>query len=55
MRYGSEVVAVTPVAVAGTVAYLDVVVRQGDGTLTTRRARNLVLAAGLEPILPEGW
>ncbi|GGP09309.1 lysine N(6)-hydroxylase/L-ornithine N(5)-oxygenase family protein [Nonomuraea glycinis] len=54
VRYGSEVIAVTPVAVAGTVEYLDVVVRQGDGTLTTRRTRDLVLAAGLEPILPEG-
>ncbi len=54
VEYGSEVVAVTPVTVAGTVEYLDVVVRQSDGTLTTRRTRDLVLAAGLEPVLPEG-
>jgi L-ornithine N5-oxygenase len=54
VEYGSEVVAVTPVAVAGTVEYLDVVVRQSDGTLTTRRTRDLVVAAGLEPVLPEG-
>lgn len=54
VEYGSEVVAVTPVTVAGAVEYLDVVVRQSDGTLTTRRTRDLVLAAGLEPVLPEG-
>ncbi|TLS48118.1 lysine N(6)-hydroxylase/L-ornithine N(5)-oxygenase family protein [Streptomyces montanus] len=56
VEYGSEVVAVTPVVVEGAVEFLDVVVRQSDGTdeLTTRRTRNLVIAAGLEPVLPEG-
>ncbi|MFB4263296.1 lysine N(6)-hydroxylase/L-ornithine N(5)-oxygenase family protein [Nonomuraea sp. GTA35] len=54
VEYGSEVVAVTPVEAGGTIELLDVVVRQGDGTLVTRRARNLVLAAGLEPVLPDG-
>ncbi|MEU7000174.1 lysine N(6)-hydroxylase/L-ornithine N(5)-oxygenase family protein [Nonomuraea sp. NPDC046570] len=56
VEYGSEVVAVTPVSVDGTVEFLDVVVRQSDGAdeLTTRRTRNLVIAAGLEPVLPEG-
>ncbi|TYB64882.1 lysine N(6)-hydroxylase/L-ornithine N(5)-oxygenase family protein [Nonomuraea sp. PA05] len=54
VEYASEVVAVTPVESAGTIELLDVVVRQGDGTLVTRRTRNLVLAAGLEPVLPDG-
>ncbi|GLZ15712.1 lysine/ornithine N-monooxygenase [Actinomadura sp. NBRC 104425] len=56
VEYGSEVVAVTPVVVGGAVEYLDVVVRQGgcSDELTTRRARNLVVAAGLEPVLPDG-
>ncbi|UBU08824.1 lysine N(6)-hydroxylase/L-ornithine N(5)-oxygenase family protein [Nonomuraea gerenzanensis] len=54
VEYGAEVVAVTPVESAGTIELLDVVVRQGDGTLVTRRTRNLVLAAGLEPVLPDG-
>ncbi|WP_336213872.1 lysine N(6)-hydroxylase/L-ornithine N(5)-oxygenase family protein [Nonomuraea sp. LPB2021202275-12-8] len=54
VAYGSEVVMVTPVTVDGAVDFLDVVVRQSDGTLTTRRTRDLVVAAGLEPVLPEG-
>ncbi|MFI6318920.1 lysine N(6)-hydroxylase/L-ornithine N(5)-oxygenase family protein [Nonomuraea sp. NPDC050556] len=54
VEYGSEVVAVTPVSVDGTVEFLDVVVRQGDSELTTRRTRNLVIAVGLEPVLPAG-
>ncbi|MGW4797416.1 lysine N(6)-hydroxylase/L-ornithine N(5)-oxygenase family protein [Nonomuraea sp. NPDC004297] len=54
VEYGSEVIAVTPVETGGTIEFLDVVVRQGDGTLITRRGRNLVLAAGLEPVLPDG-
>jgi L-ornithine N5-monooxygenase len=56
VRYGSEVVAVNPVEVDGTVEYLDVVARQGGGSgeLSTYRTRNLVLAAGLEAVLPEG-
>ncbi|WP_283137600.1 lysine N(6)-hydroxylase/L-ornithine N(5)-oxygenase family protein [Rhizohabitans arisaemae] len=56
VEYGSEVVAVTPVQVDGRVEYLDVVARRdaASGELTTRRTRNLVIATGLEPFLPEG-
>lgn len=56
VEYGSEVVAVTPVTDGGTVEWFDVVVRRGGGAdeLTTRRTRNLVIATGLEPVLPEG-
>lgn len=56
VEYGSEVVAVTPVTGDGqeAVECLDVVVRQADGELSTRRTRNLVLAVGLTPVLPDG-
>jgi L-ornithine N5-oxygenase len=54
VEYASEVVAVTPVTVDGAVEYLDVVVRQGDGELSTRRTRNLIVAVGLVPALPDG-
>ncbi|MEO3783880.1 lysine N(6)-hydroxylase/L-ornithine N(5)-oxygenase family protein [Actinocorallia sp. B10E7] len=53
VEYGSEVVAVRPVREDGTVVACDVVVRQGEA-VTTRRARNLVIATGLEPVVPEG-
>ncbi|GAA0962658.1 lysine N(6)-hydroxylase/L-ornithine N(5)-oxygenase family protein [Actinocorallia libanotica] len=53
VEYGSEVVAVRPVTEDGVVVACDVVVRQGEA-VTTRRARNLVIATGLEPALPEG-
>ncbi|MFG2000825.1 lysine N(6)-hydroxylase/L-ornithine N(5)-oxygenase family protein [Spirillospora sp. NPDC048911] len=56
VEYGTEVVAVTPVTINGTVEAFDVLVRAGGcaDELTTRRTRNLVIAAGLEPFLPEG-
>ncbi|MBC6461250.1 lysine N(6)-hydroxylase/L-ornithine N(5)-oxygenase family protein [Actinomadura sp. HBU206391] len=65
VRYDSEVVSVSPVTVDGTAEYLDVVVRRGGGAaqtgraassteLTTCRTRNLVIAAGLDPVLPAG-
>lgn len=56
VRYGCEVVAVTPVEIDGAVEHLDVVVRQGGDAdeLTTYRTRNLVVAGGLEPVLPAG-
>jgi L-ornithine N5-oxygenase len=56
VEYGSEVVAVTPVAAGGRIECFDVVVRQGGrgDELATRRTRNLVIATGLEPVLPEG-
>lgn len=53
--YGQEVAAVNPVVVDGTVAYFDVVSRPTDGgEPKTVRARNLVLATGLRPNLPDG-
>ncbi|MFB9531188.1 lysine N(6)-hydroxylase/L-ornithine N(5)-oxygenase family protein [Nonomuraea roseola] len=56
VEYRSEVVGVTPVSIDGVVDHLDVVVRQGGcaDELTTRRTRNVVIAAGLEPVLPPG-
>ncbi len=54
VEYGSEVVAVTPVTVDGTMECLDVVIRRGEGELSTRRTRNLVVAVGLDPVLPDG-
>ncbi|MEU5878989.1 lysine N(6)-hydroxylase/L-ornithine N(5)-oxygenase family protein [Spirillospora sp. NPDC047279] len=56
VEYGAEVVAVTPVTVDGVVEAFDVLVREGAcaDELTTRRTRNLVVAAGLEPVLPAG-
>ncbi|MGW4643596.1 lysine N(6)-hydroxylase/L-ornithine N(5)-oxygenase family protein [Sphaerisporangium sp. NPDC004334] len=57
VRYGAEVVTVRPVEDAdGRVELLDVVVQRGgpDGELATCRARNLVVAAGLRPTLPDG-
>ncbi|SDI78529.1 L-ornithine N5-oxygenase [Actinokineospora alba] len=53
--YGQEVAAVNPVVVDGAVAYFDVVSRPTDGgEPKTVRARNLVLATGLRPNLPDG-
>ncbi|MFC4853762.1 lysine N(6)-hydroxylase/L-ornithine N(5)-oxygenase family protein [Actinophytocola glycyrrhizae] len=54
VRYGHDVVEVTPVTVAGTVELLDVTARRADGTTTTVRARNLVFGTGLTPHLPDG-
>ncbi|WP_449064576.1 lysine N(6)-hydroxylase/L-ornithine N(5)-oxygenase family protein [Planomonospora algeriensis] len=56
VEYGSEVVAVAPVVVDGVVEFFDVVVRRGGSPdeLATRRTRNLAIATGLEPFLPEG-
>jgi L-ornithine N5-oxygenase len=56
VEYNSEVVAVRPVAADGVVVACDVTVRQGGDPdrLVTRRARNLALATGLEPRLPDG-
>ncbi|WP_069173953.1 lysine N(6)-hydroxylase/L-ornithine N(5)-oxygenase family protein [Streptomyces griseus] len=53
VSYGHEVVGVTPVVGDGTVEYLDVTVRSGDG-LAVHRARNLAIGTGLRPLLPEG-
>ncbi len=53
VEYGSEVIAVRPVSEDGVIVACDVVVRQGE-TVTTRRTRNLVIATGLEPVIPDG-
>ncbi|GAA4335181.1 lysine N(6)-hydroxylase/L-ornithine N(5)-oxygenase family protein [Actinomadura luteofluorescens] len=49
VRYGTEVVALRPHDDEA----LEVVVRRGD-ELETHLARNVVIGAGLEPVLPEG-
>ncbi|MGB3441341.1 MAG: lysine N(6)-hydroxylase/L-ornithine N(5)-oxygenase family protein [Actinophytocola sp.] len=54
VRYGHEVVEVTPVSDGGTVELLDITARRADGTTTTIRARNLVFGMGLTPYLPDG-
>ncbi|RKT54663.1 lysine N(6)-hydroxylase/L-ornithine N(5)-oxygenase family protein [Saccharothrix australiensis] len=53
--YGTEVVAARPVVDNGVVTHLDVVGRSvADGTTAVRRARNVVIATGLVPVLPPG-
>ncbi|MFB9837290.1 lysine N(6)-hydroxylase/L-ornithine N(5)-oxygenase family protein [Actinoallomurus acaciae] len=52
VEYGAEVVTVRPVVQDGQVVAGEVVVRDSAGDLVTRRARNLVIATGLEPVLP---
>ncbi|QXJ26158.1 lysine N(6)-hydroxylase/L-ornithine N(5)-oxygenase family protein [Actinomadura graeca] len=49
VRYGTEVVALRP----HDAATLEVVVRRDD-ELETHLARNVVIAAGLDPVLPDG-
>jgi L-ornithine N5-oxygenase len=52
--YDTEVISVTPVPDrAGDITALEVVARNA-GTLSTHRARNLVIGTGLRPRLPEG-
>jgi L-ornithine N5-monooxygenase len=51
--YGHEAVALAPVVQDGVVAYVDVTARTGSRT-SRYRARNLVLATGLQPHLPAG-
>jgi L-ornithine N5-oxygenase len=54
VTYDTEVISVRPVPDgAGDITALDVVARSA-GTLTTHRARNLVVGTGLRPRLPEG-
>lgn len=52
VEYGVEVIGVEPVIENGEVVSCDVVVRDAAGNQVTRRARNLVIATGLEPALP---
>ncbi len=56
VTYGAEVISVRPVEVNGEVAWLDVIARppHDPNQLVTCRARNVVVAAGLEPKLPDG-
>lgn len=54
VSYGNEVTAVRPVAGDGGIVALDVVTRPPGGPPVVHRARNLVLATGLEPRLPIG-
>lgn len=52
--YGHDVTAVAPVTQDGAVVAFDVLVRNSAGGTSTYRARNLVLASGLQPLLPPG-
>ncbi|ALL76430.1 MULTISPECIES: SidA/IucD/PvdA family monooxygenase [unclassified Pseudonocardia] len=53
--YGREVVEVVPVRGEGsTVDAVDVVVRTAGGTVERLRARNVILACGLTPAMPDG-
>jgi L-ornithine N5-oxygenase len=54
VSYSREVIEVLPVLDGGVLTGFDVVVRHCDrpGDVTTHRARNLVVAAGLEPSVP---
>jgi L-ornithine N5-oxygenase len=59
VSYGSEVIAVEPVIRDGAVVCFDVTARSvtarsGTAAPVTYRARNLVLATGLEPSMPAG-
>ncbi|GAB4050841.1 lysine N(6)-hydroxylase/L-ornithine N(5)-oxygenase family protein [Catellatospora paridis] len=53
VEYGSEVVAVRPMRDGDAITGCEIVARQG-GDLVTRRARNLVVATGLEARMPDG-
>ncbi|MFD7896683.1 lysine N(6)-hydroxylase/L-ornithine N(5)-oxygenase family protein [Streptomyces sp. NPDC059743] len=54
VAYGSEVVSVEPVTVEGEVRWLDIAARDpaDPERLIVRRARNVVVATGMEPHLP---
>lgn len=53
-RYGMEVEAIKPAWYRGTVPQFDIAARRGDGATVRYRARNVVMALGLEPRLPAG-
>lgn len=55
VSYGTEVLSVRPVDIAGEVAWLEVITRDAGSSArpVAYRARNVVIAAGLEPKLPE--
>ncbi|MEU5696621.1 lysine N(6)-hydroxylase/L-ornithine N(5)-oxygenase family protein [Actinosynnema sp. NPDC020468] len=54
VSYGQDVVSVRPVVEEGVVTHFDVTSHAPSGEVEVRRARNLVLATGLRPHLPEG-
>ncbi|NUT46288.1 MAG: lysine N(6)-hydroxylase/L-ornithine N(5)-oxygenase family protein [Saccharothrix sp.] len=54
VSYDHDVVDVRPVVEGGVIGHFDVVSRTSAGDVEVRRARNLVLATGLRPALPEG-
>ncbi len=55
VEYDTRVVDLRPVLVGGEIALIDVVSVRGDtGETIVRRARNVVVAVGLEPSLPPG-
>nr|WP_051054357.1 lysine N(6)-hydroxylase/L-ornithine N(5)-oxygenase family protein [Frankia sp. QA3] len=56
VEYGQTVVTLRPVIVDGDLRHVDVVSRPHDGPGRTviRRARNVVIAAGLQPCIPDG-
>jgi L-ornithine N5-monooxygenase len=56
VEYGCEVIEVKPVWNNGAVVCFDVVARRGDdpAVLLVQRARNLVIALGLQPRIPPG-
>ncbi|GGS16173.1 MULTISPECIES: lysine N(6)-hydroxylase/L-ornithine N(5)-oxygenase family protein [Actinokineospora] len=54
VRYGVEVISVRPIEIDGEVAYFDVVAAPaGEDAVISLRARNLAVATGLRPVLPE--
>ncbi|WP_311447350.1 lysine N(6)-hydroxylase/L-ornithine N(5)-oxygenase family protein [Frankia nepalensis] len=57
VEYGQEVTTLRPVVEDGEIRYIDVVSRSVDdpSMLLVRRARNVVLALGLTPSVPEGF
>src|SRR3569833_4709539 len=52
VEYGAEVAAIRPVVEGEHIVMGEGVARDATGDLVTRRARNLVVATGLEPALP---
>jgi L-ornithine N5-oxygenase len=55
VRYGHEVIDIRPVEEDSRVSYLDVVARDtATGETSVLRTRNVVLAPGLEPFVPDG-
>ncbi|MFI9009044.1 lysine N(6)-hydroxylase/L-ornithine N(5)-oxygenase family protein [Actinosynnema sp. NPDC053489] len=54
VSYDHDVVDVRPVTEAGETTHFDVVSRTSTGEVEVRRTRDLVLATGLRPALPDG-